>query len=138
MYVYFPKTRTRGLAVVLVVRRSADVPTVRLQGLQTTRLVFLRVERSDVRSGLRHVLAAGSNSSSDRREACTLCLLVSSDGSAAFVGVSGLDVETLAVGIGGCGGTVGHDDVVTVVVPVLFLRFLDCSGDGFDTTRADN
>ena len=116
----------RGLTIRLVVRRSADVPTVRLQGLQATRLVFLRVERRDVLCGLRHVLATGSYSAGDRREACTLCLLVSGDGCRTFHFLA--QIQAVAVATCGRGDAVRAKQHLCAAVLTTLTRFTQCAG----------
>ena len=125
-----------SLACMLgVVLLAADLPKVRLHGFLTTGLILLRREVDLVRSDLREILLTSLHSSRYSGEACASIQLFGRQRSAAIVTVCFEGVDALTVGIRGCRGAVGGNEIVTVVVTILFFRSFQGAGDGFDTRR---
>ena len=130
--------RGLGLALVLlVIRGQFERPEVTLHGLLAARLVLLRDEGCLVSGHLVQVLGTSCYSCRHGAETHSLGAFICSDRSRAVVTVRREGVDALTVGVGGCGGTVGHHQVVAVFVSVLFLRTFEGALDVFNTSGTD-
>ena len=91
-------------------------PEVRLPGLDATGFVLLRLIGELVLSQGDQTLATGNDPSLTSAEKASPFDLIGRDGSGALVGVSGLDVNALAVRVGGFRYAVGSDDILATLV----------------------
>ena len=121
------------ILVLPVVRRHFQAPQIAPERLLTAGGVLLSAVRGLVGCHLLGVLLTGCYGSCDSCKTLALLDLRGLDRRGTLVSVGVVDVQTLAVGVGGFCGTVGRDEVVTVVVTVLTYGFLQCAGDSFDT-----
>ena len=127
-----------ALAVLLIPLRSADLPVVRLHGFCAIGVVLLRAEVRLIGGELRQIGFASLDHLRYRGEAVTDLDLPLTQRAVALVRIGILDVDALAVRVGGRCRSVRHDDVVAVVVTVLFLGFLQGALDVLDSTGADS
>ena len=127
-----------ALAVLLIPLSATDLPIVRLHGFCAIGVVLLCAEVRLVGGELRQIGFAGLDHLRYRGEAVTDLDLALTQRAVAFVRIGILDVDALAVRVGGRCRSVRHDDVVAVVVTVLFLGFLQGALDVLDSTGADS
>ena len=118
-----------------IIRLAADFPEVSLHGLLTTRLILLSREVDLILSDRVQIALTSLHSSCHGAEACASIQLVGRQRGATFVTVCFEGVDALTVGVRGCRSAVGGNEIVTVVVTILFFRSFQGSGDGFDTRR---
>ena len=127
-----------GLAarVLRVVLLTANVPQIRLEGLLAVRIILLCKEVSLVGVDIHQVLFASLDSSSDSCEASACPELIAVRCCVPCVTVCCKGVHPLTVGIGGRCHSVYGNQVIAVVVSVLFFRSFHGAADGLDTRCA--
>ena len=124
-----------NLTVLLIIFSTTNFPQVRLHGFLATGLILLRREVDLVRSDLREIFLTSLHSSCYSGEACASIELCGRERSGTLVTVCFEGVDALTVGVRGCRSAVGGNEIVTVVVTILFFRSFQGAGDGFDTRR---
>ena len=122
-----------GLTAEFVVLQVEDVG---VEGLLATRGVLLGVESSAVSLQGGEVLDADCGSLRGLCETGACLEFVSRRSGGAGVRIGVLGVNTLTVGVGGGSGTVGHDEITTVLVTIFLDGFLHCALDILDTSDA--
>ena len=122
----------------LIPLRAADAPVPLFHGLCAVRFVLLSDEGLLVGRDLRQVMTALLDHRSHADKAVADLVLTLRQRSRALVRIGLLDVDTLALRVGGRCRSVRHDDVVAVFVTVLFLGFLQGALDVLDSTGADS
>ena len=115
------------LCIVLV---AAYLPEVCFHGLLAAGGVLLCDERSLIGSNLTQVTRTGADSCLYFDEAVASCDLISAQRSTTFVAVSSGEVDTLAIGAGRRGYSVGSYEVGTVGVLTFLDRFGQRTGYG--------
>ena len=128
-------SRSALRSVLLVVLVSADFPEVLRQGLATAGGVALREERGVVLVDLHEVFTTQCHCLAYRIEACPDEQLLCRRIGRANVRLSLADVHAGAVGVGGCSLAVRTDEVIAVLVAVLFLRLCKATLCVLDTRR---
>lgn len=94
-------------------------------------------ERSLVLRDLRQIVQTVVHGTAYRCKLRAVDGLCAADRSRTFVTVGSERVDTLTIGAGGFGSTVGHHQIVAVIVSVLFLRTFKCALDVFDAGGTD-
>ena len=118
-----------------VIRLTADLPEVRVEGFLTSCRVLLCCESLLVGTDRGEVNRAICDGCFHCCEAGTSRDLLGGQSTGTLVGFTLTDVQTRAVRILGRCGTVGTDEVITVVVAVHFLGFCQGTLNILDTRR---
>ncbi len=126
----------RGLAVRLIPLLTAHAPIPLFHGLCAVRLVLLRDEGLLVGRDLREVMTALLDHRSNADEAVADLVLTLRQRRGAFVAIRIEGVQTLTIGVSGRRGAVGGNEIVAVVVTILFFRSFQGSADGLNTRGA--
>ena len=119
----------------LVVRIATDFPEVSLHGFLATGSIFLRQEVILVLRDLREVTLASLDHRCYGCEALACLQFVTGRLGSAVVGVGLADIDSRTLVALGRRGTVRADEVVTMLVTILLLRFCQGSVDILDTRR---
>ena len=125
-----------NLALMLgIIRLAANFPQVSLHGFFAAGRVLLCREVDLILSDQVQIALTSLHSSRYSGEACAYIQLVGRQRGGTFVTVCFEGVDALTVGVRGCRSAVGGNEIVTVVVTILFFRSFQGAGDGFDTRR---
>ena len=130
----FPVSGCR-LALCRVVLLAANFPKVSTHGFLAVGKIFLRLEVSLILRHVHQVVLTLLDSSANGCEASLRVQLLGTERRGTFVTVCFEGVDALTVGVRGCRSAVGGNEIVTVVVTILFFRSFQGAGDGFDTRR---
>ena len=126
----------RWLTVVLsVILLAADLPQVRAHGFLAAGSIFLRQECILVGRDLRQVALTSLDQRCYGCETLASLQLIAGRLGAALVGVGLADIDSRTLVALGRRGTVRADEVVTMLVTILLLRFCQGSVDILDTRR---
>ena len=119
------KAELCGAGLVLrIVLLATNLPVPSFHGFATIGQVALSAVGLLVGNDLREIFLTRLDHACDDLKACTGVGLVRRERCGALVGLGITGVSTVAIRAGGCGGTVGRDDILAVVVSVYLFRFL--------------
>ena len=120
----------------LIVLSPADLPVVRLHGFCAIGVVLLGEEVLLVGGDLHEVGFAGLDHAGYHHELRTVLELFVRQWGGTLVAIRIEGVQTLTIGVSGRGGAVGGNEIVAVVVTILFFRSFQGSADGLNTRGA--
>ena len=106
-----------------VVLLTADLPQIRIEGLAATRKVLLGFEVLLVSRDRGKITLTRLDHLTYRSKTVACSQLILGGRRRALVCIRRLGIDALTVRVGGRSRTVRHDQVVTVLVTVLFLGF---------------
>ena len=122
--------------MLLIIFSTTNFPIIGLHGFCAIGVVLLGEEVLLVGSDLHEVGFAGLDHAGYHHELRAVLELTLTQRRGAFVAIRIEGVQTLTIGVSGRRGAVGGNEIVAVVVTILFFRSFQGSADGLNTRGA--